>query len=54
MFMDYIFSKLENLKNEWNLIILIHYYQYPDIQDIPDVMGEGLALVSHERMFAIR
>ena len=53
MFMDYIFSKLENLKNEWNLLILTYCYQYLDIQDIADVMGEGLALVSHERMFAI-
>ena len=35
---------LEKLKDKNNAIILAHYYQDPDIQDIADYMGDSLAL----------
>ena len=37
------FSKLEQLKKEWNAVILAHYYQVPDIQYAADFIGGSLA-----------
>ncbi len=42
--MSDIYSKIETLKKSRNAIILAHYYQDPDIQDIADFMGDSLAL----------
>jgi quinolinate synthase len=41
---DDLFSAIAELKRELNAIVLAHYYQDPDIQDIADYLGDSLGL----------
>ncbi len=44
-----LFAEIDRLRKERNAVILAHYYQEPDIQDIADHLGDSLDLAKKAR-----
>ncbi len=44
---DELISEIKRLRREKNAVIMAHYYQIGDIQDIADIVGDSLALAQY-------
>ncbi|PSF35586.1 quinolinate synthase [Aphanothece hegewaldii CCALA 016] len=47
---DDLFTAINDLKRDLNAVVLAHYYQDPDIQDIADYIGDSLGLSQQAAM----
>ncbi len=44
---EFLIAEINRLKKEKNAVIMAHYYQMGDIQDLADMIGDSLALAQH-------
>jgi quinolinate synthase len=44
-----LFDRIDQLRNERNAVVLAHFYQEPDIQDLADHVGDSLQLAQAAR-----
>ena len=42
--MEAIVQEIQDLKKQRQAIILAHYYQWPEVQDVADIVGDSLEL----------
>lgn len=46
---EFLISEINRLRKEKNALIMAHYYQRPELQDLADFVGDSLALAQYAR-----